>query len=137
MSEDLDDLLTFGLLHFPALLAELPLLINSFDKNESVLLQLVQDGNYRRYLVRLMKLLPVVQHGDGSHSKHPSVSGVGKWILQELEKCKSIYQPSNLTEAQVLTSRTFPVYLFSTLEKYPVLIDDLPSLFQTLLNGCP
>ena len=135
MSENLSDSLTFGLLHYPPLLSELPLLVNSFDKNETVMLQQVQDVNYRDYLLKLMQLLPVITDGTGCYTKHPSVSGVGSWILQELTKSKSINKPNNLTEAQSLASRTFPVYLFSIIEKFPALIDDLPSLFQTLLNG--
>lgn len=137
MSECLSDSLTFGLLHYPALLSELPLLVNSFDKGETVLLQQVEDVHYRNYLLKLMQLLPVITDRTGCYTKHHSVNGVGNWILQELLKSKSINKPNNLTEAQSLASRTFPVYLFSIIEKFPVLIDDLPSLFQTLLNGNP
>lgn len=135
MSAKLDSTLTYGLLHHPALLSELPLLINSFDKNETVLLQQVENVQYRDYLLQLMKLLPVITDGTGSYSKHPSVNSVGNWILEELAKSKSISQPNKLTEAQIMSSRTFPVYLFSILEKFPALINDLSTLFQTLLNG--
>jgi len=133
--EDLSSHLTVALLHFPQLLEDFPSIIASLDSGESVNVEAIQDIGLRDALTNVLRCLPVKYEQHSGWYKLPEVASVGGILLMELLNAGSIKQPSALSEAETLASRTAPLRLLTMLGRFPELRADLPGLLDSLLDG--
>ncbi len=133
--EDLSSHLTVALLHFPQLLDDFPSIIASLDSGESVNVEAIQDIGLRDALTNVLRCLPVKYEQHSGWYKLPEVVSVGGILLMELLNAGSIKQPSALSEAETLASRTAPLRLLTMLGRFPELRADLPGLLDSLLDG--
>jgi hypothetical protein len=127
--------LTYGLLQFPQLLADLPAMISAMEAGESVNIDAISDVHFRSYLQSLFPLLPVRKIGSDGYIRDPSVQSIGSTLLHLLLEAKSIVQPTELSHSQSLSSRTAPLAFLSLLQKFPSLRDEFPVLLDMLIDG--
>lgn len=132
--DSLSATLTYGLLHFPKLLTDLPAMISALEVGESVNIDTISDQAFRSYLQALFPLLPLRKTIDG-YIKDSNTHAVGKTILHILLEAKSIVQPNDLSHSQSLSSRSAPLIFLTLLEKFPSLRDEFPVLLDMLIDG--
>jgi hypothetical protein len=135
--------LSQGLVQYPELFSELASMLASLDSGEMVNIRAISNEGKRAFLQGLFeKNLPVLlaPQGGGWY-KQEGIASVSGFVLMSLLSAKQIVQPTALSPAQALASRTAPLYLLQLLERCPgpqqrrELVADLRGLFSGLERG--
>ena len=128
-------LLTHGLLSASTRIdQELPEILSSWDAGEAVKLEAIRDAGFRETMEEIAANLPLdydPQHGWYMRRSCKSISGS---VLGHLLDSDSICQPSQLSSAQTVAVRAAP-YLQELLAEYPGLMDELPVIMTSMLDG--
>jgi len=101
-NSDLIPLLSKGILIFPNLIDELPLLCHSFNEGDTVNLDKISNVEYRDYLKEIFKHLPVELSQHGGLALRKDVKSLNNFLLSILINDGAIIQPNNLSEMQSL-----------------------------------
>eukprot|EP01038_Epipyxis_sp_PR26KG_P012923 gene12923-17321_t len=137
--DSLSGLLTWTLLNQPNLFDELPLIISSLDANEAINVSNIKDNKKKSCLIQILKyLLPhgVLYDDDlGYYKGRENTINIGGQVLNILLTEKTIKQPLSLTSVEKTTSSKYVSLCFEVLNKFPILLSDLPLLFQQLIDG--
>lgn len=131
------DALTWGLLQFPELFEDLPLIMTGLDSSQIINPDNMINKKMGLYLSRFFEYLPLKyleRQGFCKDKNNPTTSMSG-YILNELLISKSIMQPSQLIFSQLLSSRYATSLLKSMIVKYPELLNDVPSILDSLAGG--
>ena len=136
---ELSYLLTWGLLKFPQLMDELPLIIASLDGGQLVDIKGLSNVKLRTFLSRLFGKLPLEDSEEG-WSKFPSdhdlsVASLSGYLLNELLLSKAIVQPTDLSSSQLRSQKLIPDVLIEILVRTPSLEAELMPLLESLLEG--
>lgn len=137
----LSEMLTFGLIKFPALQTELPSLFNALDANRGVNTDSIVDNELKLYLNTLMSFIPFVQfiREEGWCKMTSDLQSkdyqVKQLIVSTLLKEGSILPQSDLSNAQVQSTRFSSVKFLFLVEKFPGLVDELDAMLTNIIDG--
>jgi hypothetical protein len=131
----LSDVLSYGLLRFPALQAELASLLTALDTNKAVQTVYIEDQDMKTYLEVLMSHLPVSHTAHEGWSKDMKMESVKSYVIEALLKSGSIVQPSAMTSSQSTATRFTVSKFFYLMEKYPDLLQEIEPILQMIRDG--
>ena len=136
-SPGLANVLTWGLLQFPELFNDIPMIMASLDAGQIISPTSLGNKALGRYLEQLLRHLPLkhLERQGWCKEKDSPIISISGYILNELLLAKSIVQPSDLTPSQLLASRSAPAVLRDAVIKYPDLKNDIPALLSNLSEG--
>lgn len=133
----LSNVLSWGLLQFPELFNDIPMIMASLDAGQIISPASLDNKPLGIYLEKLLRLLPLkyLERQGWCKEKDSPITSISGYILNELLLAKSIVQPSDLTPSQLLASRSAPAILRDAVTKYPDLKNDIPVLLSSLSDG--
>ena len=136
-SSKLADMLSWGLLQFPELFNDLPMIMASLDSGQIISPDSLSNKPLGTYLKKLLEQLPLKYLERQGYCKEKSspITSISGYILNELLLSKSIVQPSDLTTSQLLSSKTAPILLKEAVTSFPELLGDIPALLGNLSTG--
>ena len=130
----ISNILSWGLLQFPELFNDLPMIMASIDNGHIISPDSLSDKSLGIYLEKLLSCLPLknIPQQGWCKDKNSPITSISGYILNELLLAKCIVQPGDLTPSQVLASKSAPSVLREAVSKYPELKSDIPALLQSL-----
>ena len=133
----LSNVLSWGLLQFPELFNDIPMIMASLDAGQIISPASLDNKPLGIYLEKLLRHLPLkyLERQGWCKEKDSPITSISGYILNELLLAKSIVQPSDLTPSQLLASRSAPAILRDAVTKYPDLKNDIPVLLSSLSDG--
>ena len=134
---NLSNVLSWGLLQFPELFNDIPMIMASLDAGQIISPASLDNKPLGIYLEKLLRHLPLkyLERQGWCKEKDSPITSISGYILNELLLLKSIVQPSDLTPSQLLASRSAPAILRDAVTKYPDLKNDIPVLLSSLSDG--
>ena len=134
---NLSNVLSWGLLQFPELFNDIPMIMASLDAGQIISPASLDNKPLGIYLEKLLRHLPLkyLERQGWCKEKDSPITSISGYILNELLLLKSIVQPSDLTPSQLLASRSAPAILRDAVTKYPDLKNDIPGLLSSLSDG--
>jgi hypothetical protein len=136
-SPNLANILSWGLLQFPALFTEFSTIVASLDAGNIICPSTLSNKPLGLYLDKLFSHLPL-EFIDGRgwcKDKKSPISSISGYILNELLILKTIVQPSQLSPSQTLASRSAPAVMRDILTKFPELVEEIPGLLENMIGG--
>lgn len=128
----LGDRLTWGVLNFPDLMDELPLIIHALDCDESINIVKIPDLGKREFLLSLVAMLPVVSEM-GLYRRSSSDISIAKYLHLCLNQSGEVVE--NLSEGQNLAFRYGIPRILRMIGNFPDIRVELPSFLSNILEG--
>lgn len=130
-------LLSSGILTFPSLFEDFPAMISTIDSGQAVNINKISDKKKASILNRIFSCLPLVNDPNHGWYYNNSKTGekVSSIILKKLLEEKVIKQPKVLNQSELLASQKAPLALLELFSKFPELLNEIPTLLSSLLDG--
>lgn len=129
-------LLSSGILHFPSLFEDFPAMISTIDSGQAVNIYKISDKKKAFILNKLFSCLPLINDSNyGWHSNSKTGEKISSIILKKLLEEKVIKQPKELNQSELLASQKAPSTLLVLVSNFPELLNEIPTLLSSLLDG--
>lgn len=135
--DEFSSILSAGILNFPSLFHDFPAMIASMDSGQYVNIDNISDKKKSDLLHRIFSCLPGVISKDSNYGWHAinADDKVSSHILKTLLNDSVIKQPKELSQSETVASQKAPLLLLELLSKFPELLQEIPTLLTTLLDG--
>jgi hypothetical protein len=128
----LESALTFGLIKFPVLLDDLPVLLNALNAGKTVYFN-DKSSEIECFLNHLLSQLPLEATFDNGFKKKSDMKSISKYLLTEMLSSKQVIQPSERSNPQI-TSIEVAKMLTQLLNQYPDLWGDLSAMLSNFID---
>jgi hypothetical protein len=131
----LSDFFSWGLLMFPQLLEEFPMMVVSLDRNEYIKISSIRDVKLQSFLTNLMKQLPVEENVHRGWSRSNPDESIANYIRQRLLKEGSVKLSKNLSITNSTAFRFGASRIMLIIQSFPELRGELTSFLLNILEG--
>lgn len=128
-------MLSWGLLMYPQLIRELPMMITALDNFEYLKTDRISNTELKLFLDALMKELDVEYDTLRGWSRREGSTKINETVVSSLVKCEVIFQPKDLTISETLSLRSGMTRLLSLFDQFPDLRFEIKPLLDNLLEG--
>lgn len=132
---EISNRLSWGLIRFPELIEQFPMIVSSLDQNEYVNVNNIRNSELRLFLENIMQLLPVELNEYRGWSRSDPDVFVGKYINRQLLTAGTVKAPSMLSQSEAAALRWGAPRILHILTSFPDLRTDLSGFLQNLLDG--
>lgn len=127
------------LLNCPKLLDELPIIFEAFNKKEFVQIKAISDIPMREGLFHLVALIPGMrEHPEYGWSYNKADNNnltINNFLINTFLDDKIVIEPRELSESELISSRSAPLQLLSLIEQFPSIKDEILTIFNQILDG--
>ena len=132
---ELSNRLSWGLIRFPELIDQFPMIVSSLDQNEYVNINNIRNNELRLFLDNIMHLLPVELNEYRGWSRSDPDVFVGKYINRQLLTAGTVKIASTLSQSEAAALRWGAPRVLHILTSFPDLRTDMSGFLQNLLEG--
>lgn len=128
--------LNSSLVKCPALLDELPQMLQAIDGGEAVAVDRISDSAKREAITDIFRQVPLLRkHPEfGWHLVQKGISA-RSFLLGTMLDAGKIIEPRDLNQAQQQSTRVVTMTLVRLLQRYPDLKEELPEVLDEIIDG--